>query len=131
MTFVIAIALTIAAIVSVAGLLIFLSKHFAGPDRLRGHAIYWDSEQWRYSDTSEPTIANERDCGQCGLANTPEGHDGCLGTLPEVKNACCGHGDQSDAYIQFEDGRLVGGRDAVMLFELHGYRKRLTKEREL
>lgn len=46
-------------------------------------------------------------CGFCGLAKTPEGHDGCLGTLPGVMNACCGHGRPHEAYIQFEDGSRI------------------------
>lgn len=45
-------------------------------------------------------------CGHCGLIATPEGHDGCLGDLsPHVKNACCGHGNDSAAYIQFDGER--------------------------
>lgn len=40
-------------------------------------------------------------CDFCGLGPTPEGHDGCIGTLPGVMNACCGHGDTGVAYVQF------------------------------
>lgn len=40
-------------------------------------------------------------CGHCGLKRTPEGYDGCLGTIPGVMNACCGHGDENIAYVQF------------------------------
>ena len=40
-------------------------------------------------------------CLHCGLKRTSEGHDGCIGTLPNVMNACCGHGRTSEAYIQF------------------------------
>lgn len=34
-------------------------------------------------------------CGKCKLKPSPEGHDGCLGTLQDsrIMNACCGHGD--------------------------------------
>lgn len=32
--------------------------------------------------------------------------DPCLGKLPGVKNACCGHG-LVDGYIQFENGKVV------------------------
>lgn len=40
-------------------------------------------------------------CAHCKKLPTPEGHDGCLGTLPEniIMNACCGHGDIEVAYI--------------------------------
>lgn len=40
-------------------------------------------------------------CGHCGIDRTPEGHDGCIGTLENVMNACCGHGETKHAYIQF------------------------------
>ena len=41
-------------------------------------------------------------CGHCNLKRTPEGHDGCIGTLPNVKNACCGHGEDNTAYVQLD-----------------------------
>ena len=40
-------------------------------------------------------------CLHCKKHNTPEGHDGCIGTLIGVMNACCGHGETSSAYVQF------------------------------
>ena len=40
-------------------------------------------------------------CGHCGLQRTPEGYDGCIGQLDGVMNACCGHGENSVAYVQF------------------------------
>ncbi|GAA0581126.1 hypothetical protein GCM10008997_32520 [Halomonas salifodinae] len=54
-------------------------------------------------------------CANCGLGPTPEGHDGCLGTLPgdAVMNACCGHGDDRQAYIQYWDGGRIAGPEAV------------------
>ena len=50
-----------------------------------------------------PTIGNERLCGHCGKHNTKEGHDGCLGVIPDAMNACCGHGEINDAYIQWSE----------------------------
>ena len=41
-------------------------------------------------------------CEHCGLNRTDEGFDGCVGKLEGVKNACCGHGDISTAYVQFD-----------------------------
>lgn len=42
-------------------------------------------------------------CGNCGLKRTPEGYDGCIGHLKGgVMNACCGHGNELGAYIQFD-----------------------------
>ena len=58
---------------------------------------------WVYSDTGQRVAENpERPCGHCGLPNRPDGHDACLGELPGVMNACCGHGDQRDAYVQLQ-----------------------------
>lgn len=80
---------------------------------LRGHPIYWDEgdEEWRYEDTDEPTADTweGRPCGHCGEHATPEGHDPCLGTLPGVRNACCGHGDRGEAYVVFEGGFRIAG----------------------
>ncbi len=52
-------------------------------------------------------------CNNCRLHRTPEGHDACLGTLPGVMNACCGHGDPWDIYVQFYDGTILRRREAV------------------
>jgi len=82
----------------------------------RGHPIYWDGERWRYQDNHQPTVGNERNCGECGKARTPQGHDGCLGTLPGVRNACCGHGHQAEAYVQFASGRELRGQEALRFF---------------
>jgi hypothetical protein len=56
-------------------------------------------------------------CQYCGLPPTSEGHDGCLGVLDEsvVMNACCGHGDISQAYIQYWNSSCIRGEDAVRL----------------
>lgn len=72
---------------------------------LRGHPIIYVNDEWFYADTREPTAGNPRPCGKCGQEDTPEGHDACLGTIPNVVNACCGHGDDSIAYIDYQDGK--------------------------
>jgi len=53
-------------------------------------------------------------CAKCGKPTTKDGHDGCLGTLPEdvVMNACCGHGNDRQAYIQYWDKSDVRGKPA-------------------
>lgn len=60
-------------------------------------------------------------CSHCNLPPAKEGHDGCLGTLPEdvVMNACCGHGRAEQAYVQYWDGSAVRGAEAIkVLYEL-------------
>lgn len=83
-------------------------------ESLRGHPIEWDGKQYVFCDTKESTQSTweTRPCGHCGEFNTKEGHDGCLGTLPNVMNACCGHGQVRDCYVQYDDGRLLYGKDA-------------------
>ncbi len=85
--------------------------------RLRGQPIYFDGELWRYRDTGETTAGSwrERPCGRCKRMSTEEGHDSCLGSLPDVANACCGHGDDTEAYIQFNDGLIVTGEPLATL----------------
>lgn len=45
-----------------------------------------------------------RECGQLALPGPGQGIDPCLGLLPGVSNACCGHGDVEKAYV------VIGGR---------------------
>lgn len=63
----------------------------------RGHDAYydWQAHVWRYADNgmAVPSYpAHERPCAHCGLPPTPAGEDGCLGHIPGVTSACCGHG---------------------------------------
>ncbi len=76
----------------------------------RGHKTKLVDDIWYYCDTGKPVKEQpDRPCGHCGLPNTPEGHDRCLGELPGVMNACCGHGERGESYVQFNNGvRLAG-----------------------
>ncbi len=55
-------------------------------------------------------------CVKCKKPPTHEGHDGCLGTLPggNIMSACCGHGDDNFAYIQYYSRVIIRGKDAVL-----------------
>lgn len=81
--------------------------------KLRGHHIIFVGGQWLYADNKQHTIGNERPCGYCGKENTREGHDSCLGILPGIMNACCGHGDADEAYVQFGKNKTIRVGDAV------------------
>ena len=61
-------------------------------------------------------------CDHCGIERTVDGHDGCLGTLEgNVMNACCNHGGTGEgAYIQYWDGRWIGGEEAFKEFKRQG-----------
>jgi len=79
---------------------------------LHGNPIYFDKGQrvWRYSDNHEPIDCSEkRLCPKCQKFPTKEGHDACLGTLPGVKFACCGHGQAGQGYIMFNNGVVLRG----------------------
>jgi len=54
-------------------------------------------------------------CKHCGNYKTYEGHDGCLGELIGITNACCGHGNPNIAYVQFLDGTIINGNDAITI----------------
>lgn len=88
-------------------------------DTHRGHQMKLVLGRWRYADNGITVeLDKNRQCGHCQLDNTPEGHDGCLGVLPKVMNACCGHGDAKDAYVQFNDGSNVHGINAIATIEI-------------
>ena len=84
----------------------------------RGHQIYIANGECFYSDTNIPTAINERKCGYCKRARTKEAHDGCLGTLPGVMNACCGHGVTSQAYVQYSLQNVIRGDEAIKAINL-------------
>lgn len=90
-------------------------------DMLRGSEIELIEGEWVYSDTKESTRLTwkERPCGHCGLHNTTEDHDGCLGVLPDVINACCGHGRTSDSYVQFNDKSIIRDIEAINWIKRH------------
>ena len=57
----------------------------------RGWKIVWNGSKWIYEDDGT-SINKQRPCIRCGKKPTPEGYDACLGKLPGVHSACCGHG---------------------------------------
>ena len=85
----------------------------------RGHKIEAIDIIWVYSDTKQRVELNpDRCCGYCKLKNTIDGHDGCLGELKGLMNACCGHGEIKEAYVQFLDGYSVHGKNAKIIIDV-------------
>lgn len=82
----------------------------------RGHDIEaYNNEKWLFSDSRKLVSENINiNCGNCGEESTVEGHDGCLGTIPNIMNACCGHGVESECYVQFLNGRCISGKEAII-----------------
>ena len=83
-------------------------------DKHRGHPMYQDAKGvWRFSDNGKPVSETwgDRPCGLCGREGTSNYGfpDPCLGMLPGVTNACCGHGNPKEAYMCFESGVVIRG----------------------
>jgi hypothetical protein len=80
---------------------------------LRGHKTIWTKLGWVYADDHSPAdMEHLRPCAVCGAifqGSDVGGPDPCLGDLPGVDNACCGHGVPSQAYIRFTNGVTVRG----------------------
>jgi hypothetical protein len=93
--------------------------------KYRGHEIKFKDGKAFYCDTGEPTVDNPRPCGTCSIPNRSDGHDACIGELPGVINACCGHGEYSSEYVQFEDGTELRGVEALRFFNTMNRRKEI------
>ena len=57
----------------------------------RGWLVVWRNNRWLYADDFS-IMDDSRPCKKCNRFPTAEGYDACLGHLPGVKHACCGHG---------------------------------------
>lgn len=65
----------------------------------RGHRTQFDADgAERYSD-SGAIVDHKRACVRCKCLPTKDGHDACLGTLPNVAYACCGHGVEEKVVV--------------------------------
>ena len=105
--------------------------------KYRGNKITLKNNNWYYEETKElvSKTHGKMPCGHCGREYTKEGHDGCLGGLIGLMNACCGHGVVNEAYVQFWDGERVGGADARIIIDIlkkysNDYTETTIKKRE-
>jgi len=91
---------------------------------LRGHLVAADHPaEWRYVDTDEAVKAPGRPCVRCGRLPVAEvGADACLGVLPGVKGACCGHG-VAQPYVLFSDGTRLHPGDVDVWFAIMSRRE--------
>lgn len=81
----------------------------------RGWLIEHDGKKWVYSDnTRQPCFSDDcRPCARCGKPPTSEGYDACLGHIPGVAAACCGHGVQEGWVINSNEQGSVGRMKSV------------------
>ena len=87
---------------------------------IRGNPVYSMSNSdkfYYYEDDTETGPDNIKPCVRCGRMPTTDGHDACLGTIPGIRNACCGHG-LDDPYIQFENG-CISTVDGLYTWKIH------------
>jgi hypothetical protein len=77
----------------------------------QGHPIHASPEGYRYDDTNELMVGNPRPCVQCQEMPTP--FDACLGYIPGVVSACCGHGVK-DGYIRWGANLKTHRLDAII-----------------
>ena len=91
----------------------------------RGWSMHIIDGEWVYDDATRlVSECPDRSCGHCRMANRADGHDACLGHITGVRNACCGHGVEDDAYVQFADGRYLSGCLALLsIREKNGKKK--------
>ena len=87
--------------------------------RLRGHQCIHTDMGWRYADDGE-LVDDVRSCAHCGrppiaVPGIVGRVDACIGVVPGVVRACCGHGEPDDAYVVYKDGTTIRGRQAHVL----------------
>ena len=68
---------------------------------INGHECVFKNGAWQLP-------ANVEKCPRCGRMNKMNTPDGCIGLLPGVVSACCGHGVE-EGYIIFENGVELRG----------------------
>jgi hypothetical protein len=79
------------------------------------------SPAW-WPDTGLSVASSPRPCPGCDVVAEAGGPDPCLGMLPGVKGACCGHKLPSwrqGPYVAFEDGGVLRDEDASGWFREH------------
>lgn len=85
-----------------------------GRSHFRGHPIVWVNDAWLYEDDLKPIPGwggENKPCTKCGSSKwSGEGEvDECLGLLPGVDNACCGHGIPGSSWVRFTNGVVLKG----------------------
>ena len=88
----------------------------------RGYPIIFINDEWLYEDTkTKAGFGREvRSCKKCGLSFDGSNNgdpDPCLGNLPGVNNACCGHGIKEEAYVRFKNGIVIKGFTKIEKFK--------------
>lgn len=78
----------------------------------RGYPCKWDGATWVFVDNgleTPPCGGALRPCAKCGRTFPLDTPDPCIGLLPGVVSACCGHGIPGEAYAIFDGGLKLTG----------------------
>lgn len=81
----------------------WLLRHVGVPGRCSAAFVEFVNDDWP-----------DGRCQHCGVerpgvSDGPVSADPCLGVLPGVRFACCGHGVRANAYVRFENGVTLRG----------------------
>lgn len=72
----------------------------------RGHLTVLRRGVWYYQSDGVPVDDDlDRPCARCGRPPSPEGYDACMGYVPGVSSACCGHGE-GPGFVIWRDGAM-------------------------
>lgn len=85
---------------------------------LKGHLWIQGPDGPYWADTKQP-ITQVRVCPRCREGRTSDMYDWCLGKLPGVVEACCGHGEE-EGYIKFRNGVIIRGHFQIDTEEEEG-----------
>ena len=85
----------------------------------RGNLFLYDDEKDQaYNYDNNKKIDIPHTCRNCKKEMKEDEPDACIGKLPGVKYACCGHGIIVDAYVVFNDNTLLRASEAIVYFEI-------------
>lgn len=80
----------------------------------KGYNITYDFEKEDWFTEEGESISTIHRCKHCGReVESFDSVDPCIGHIQGVDNACCGHGSETFAYVSFENGEVIRGREAV------------------
>lgn len=74
-------------------------------------------KDWFYSKDRVQIDEEIRPCSVCNKKRSDNDHDPCISDLTGgVTNACCGHGNNSEAYVQRGVDNVLRGEEAIAFF---------------
>lgn len=67
-----------------------------------------EDRRWRWAASGRylRVGSDETPCARCYRRPTSDGHDPCIGEIPGVVAACCGHG-VAPGYVLLRNGRRI------------------------